>query len=83
MYLDLATSKVHYVGVGAFVRYIRDYPYTNYTIVDTDVDGSTTYSTYNSSNQFSCELGVSLEEDMVTQIASAIEMQHSDAGMDY
>jgi len=83
LYLDLATGKVHYVGVGAFTRYITDYPYTNYTIVATDVNGSTTYSAYNSANQLACELGVSLEEDMVTQIASAIEMQHSDAGIDY
>lgn len=78
-YVDMATLKVYFVANGEYIKHITDYPYTNYTIVANEQNGSAIYSAYNSANQFVCYLGGSLSEDIVAQIASAIEKTSSDA----
>ena len=79
-YVDMATLNVYFVANGEYIKHVTDYPYSNYTIVANDQDGSVIYSAYDSSNQFSCYLGGSLGGDIVAQIAGAIEAVSSDAG---
>lgn len=79
-YVDMATLEIYFVASGEYIKHITDYPFTNYTIVANDQDGSIIYSAYDSSNQFSCYLGGSLDSDIVAQISSAIEAASSDAG---
>lgn len=78
-YVDMATLKVYFVANGEYIKHITDYPYTNYTIVANEQDGSVIYSAYDSANQFACYLGGGLSGDIVAQIASAIEKANSDA----
>lgn len=79
-YVDMATLNVYFVANGEYIKHVTDYPYSNYTIVANDQDGSIIYSAYDNSNQFSCYLGGSLDSDIVAQIASAMEAANSDAG---
>ncbi|SKC36782.1 hypothetical protein [Maledivibacter halophilus] len=80
-YVDMATLKVYFVANGEYIKHITDYPYNNYTIIANEQDGSAIYSVYDSANQFACYLGGDLSEDIVAQIASAVEKTSSDAGL--
>lgn len=79
-YVDIATLDIYFVANGEYIKHVTDYPFTNYTIVANDQDGSIIYSAYDSSNQFACYLGGALDSDIAAQIGSAIEAENSDAG---
>jgi hypothetical protein len=78
-YINLKDGKVVYVNKGAFFGDVGEYPYTNYVILSTEKNGTTTRYVVDRHGKFACDLGVRIDEDIVAQIASAIELQFSDA----